>query len=148
MKKLNVAAAHGATTVIDLSQPRAMENLAETVKECTDGEGVHVVYDPVGGKVFANSLRATRWGAKVAIVGFASGIRSVADTVFISFESQMCGKSKPLRLSLFKYSWRCCDEAGLIVFYAFTSHTCVFVPNAPTTRTGLQFVPTTCSSKD
>ena len=39
----------------------------------TGGEGVDVVYDPVGGEVWERSLQSTAWGARVAIVGWASG---------------------------------------------------------------------------
>ncbi len=34
---------------------------------------MNVVYDPVGGDAFDASLRAVAWGARVIIIGFASG---------------------------------------------------------------------------
>ena len=46
----------------------------DAVKAATDGEGVDVVLDPVGGDVLDESLRCCkRWGARVLIVGFTSG---------------------------------------------------------------------------
>lgn len=36
-------------------------------------EGVHAAFDAVGGPIFDECVRATRWGGRVAIVGFASG---------------------------------------------------------------------------
>lgn len=47
--------------------------LKETVKELTGGEGVDVVYDPVGGELSEQALRATAWHGRYLVVGFASG---------------------------------------------------------------------------
>jgi NADPH2:quinone reductase len=47
--------------------------LKETVKELTGGKGVDVVYDPVGGELSEEALRATGWHGRYLIVGFASG---------------------------------------------------------------------------
>ena len=33
-----------------------------------------MVYDPVGGEVFENSLRCIAWGARVLVIGFTGGI--------------------------------------------------------------------------
>jgi NADPH:quinone reductase len=47
--------------------------LKETVKELTGGKGVDVVYDPVGGELSEQALRATAWHGRFLVVGFASG---------------------------------------------------------------------------
>lgn len=47
--------------------------LKETVKELTGGKGVDVVYDPVGGDLSEQALRATGWHGRYLVVGFASG---------------------------------------------------------------------------
>ncbi|MFV1962078.1 MAG: zinc-binding dehydrogenase, partial [Acidimicrobiia bacterium] len=39
----------------------------------TDGAGVDVVYDPVGGEMTELALRSTRWGGRLLIIGFATG---------------------------------------------------------------------------
>ena len=49
------------------------EPLNETVKELTGGKGVDVVYDPVGGELSEQALRATGWHGRYLVVGFASG---------------------------------------------------------------------------
>jgi NADPH:quinone reductase len=67
--KLKVAQEHGADHVINYSK----EDIRERVKAITSGRGVNVVYDPVGGDAFDASLRAVAWGARVIIIGFASG---------------------------------------------------------------------------
>lgn len=45
----------------------------EEVKDLTDGKGADVIYDPVGGDVFDQSIRCINWGGRLLIVGFASG---------------------------------------------------------------------------
>ncbi len=44
----------------------------DRVKELTDG-GADVIYDPVGGDVFDQSLRCINWEGRLLVVGFASG---------------------------------------------------------------------------
>jgi NADPH2:quinone reductase len=67
--KLVVAEAKGADALIDYRS----EDIRDRVLALTDGSGVDVVYDPVGGTAFEASLRCTRPGGRILIVGFASG---------------------------------------------------------------------------
>ncbi len=57
--------------------PEATVELApgfrDRVKAMTGGEGVDVVYDPVGGEVFEEAMRCLKPEARVLVVGFASG---------------------------------------------------------------------------
>jgi NADPH2:quinone reductase len=46
----------------------------DEVKELTGGKGVDVVFDPVGGAVFEESVRCINWNARLIIVGFLAGI--------------------------------------------------------------------------
>ena len=39
--------------------------------------GVDVVFDPVGGKLFADALKCVRWGAHILVIGFAGGIPKI-----------------------------------------------------------------------
>ena len=68
-EKRDIARAAGADWVLD----SAAQDLREQVKEITGGRGVDVVYDPVGGELFDQSLRCTAQGGRILIVGFASG---------------------------------------------------------------------------
>ncbi len=68
-EKLAVAAAAGADHLID---SRA-DDLRDRVKAATGGRGADVVYDPVGGRLFEESMRATALGGRILVVGFASG---------------------------------------------------------------------------
>tara|TARA_Y100000590_G_scaffold213192_1_gene241514 strand:+ start:7663 stop:8664 length:1002 start_codon:yes stop_codon:yes gene_type:complete len=45
----------------------------EEVKSLTNGKGADVIYDPVGGDVFDESIRCINWGGRILIVGFTSG---------------------------------------------------------------------------
>ena len=67
--KLEVAASRGAEQGIDYSK----EDLRVRVKEITDGEGVDVVFDPVGGAQWEAAFRSLAWGGRHLIVGFAGG---------------------------------------------------------------------------
>lgn len=68
-EKRKVAAAAGADHTLDARDP----DLKDKVKALTGGDGVDVVYDPVGGALFDASLRCTRQGGRILIIGFASG---------------------------------------------------------------------------
>ena len=61
--------AAGAAHVLDPADPE----LAAKVKALTDGKGVDVVFDPVGGDLALTATRAIAWGGRYLIVGFASG---------------------------------------------------------------------------
>lgn len=67
--KMEIAKRAGCHHVIDLSK----QPLINSVMELTDNRGADVVYDPVGGDVFDQSLRCTAWNGRVLVVGFASG---------------------------------------------------------------------------
>jgi NADPH2:quinone reductase len=49
------------------------EDLREAIKTLTDGKGVDVVYDPVGGDLAEPALRSVGWRGRYLIIGFASG---------------------------------------------------------------------------
>ena len=57
----------------DLTLNYETEDLKTRIKELTDGKGVDVVYDPVGGKFTESGLRGMAWKGRYLIVGFANG---------------------------------------------------------------------------
>lgn len=69
-EKLKAARAAGADELVNYSE----QSLKDRVKELTGGSGADVVYDPVGGELFEQALRATAWQGRALVVGFASGI--------------------------------------------------------------------------
>jgi NADPH2:quinone reductase len=71
--KAALVRANGAEATVDLAAPGLRNALREQVHALTDGRGVDVVMDMVGGDVFDAALRAIAYGGRIAIVGFASG---------------------------------------------------------------------------
>ncbi|MET0808345.1 MAG: NADPH:quinone oxidoreductase family protein, partial [Pseudoxanthomonas sp.] len=67
--KLAAARAAGADETIDYSS----EDLRERIKAITEGRGVDVVYDPVGGELAEPALRSVGWRGRYLVVGFAAG---------------------------------------------------------------------------
>lgn len=74
-EKLKVVAAAGADHVLS-SAP----GFRDAVKELTGGNGVDLVYDPVGGDVFDESVRCLAWEGRIIVVGFVSGRAALAKT--------------------------------------------------------------------
>ena len=72
-EKAALVRANGAEATVDLAAPDLRESLRQQVHALTDGRGVDVVMDMVGGDVFDAALRAIAYGGRIAIVGFASG---------------------------------------------------------------------------
>jgi NADPH:quinone reductase len=68
-EKLDVCIQHGADEVIDYST----EDLKTRIKDLTGGNGVDVVYDPVGGEYAEPALRGIAWDGRYLVVGFAAG---------------------------------------------------------------------------
>jgi NADPH:quinone reductase len=69
-EKLAVAQAKGADHLV--LYPR--EPFRDAVKRITEGRGVDVVFDPVGGEIFENSVRCIAWGARLLVIGFTGGV--------------------------------------------------------------------------
>jgi NADPH2:quinone reductase len=67
----------GADVAIDY---RA-DDFAAAVLEATDGRGVDLVFDGVGGEVTAASTRCTARGGRILMIGFASGIEAEDEAI-------------------------------------------------------------------
>ncbi len=68
-EKLAVCRDHGADATINY----ASEDLRERIKALTDGKGVDVVYDAVGGAYTEPAFRSIAWRGRLLVVGFAAG---------------------------------------------------------------------------
>jgi len=55
----------------------------DKVMELTGGRGVDVVYDPVNGPTFDESLRCLAWGGRILILGFLGGAPALARTNYL-----------------------------------------------------------------
>jgi NADPH2:quinone reductase len=67
--KLAFAREHGADEAINYGE----DDLKEGLRRVTDGRGVDVVYDPVGGAYAEAALRSIAWGGRFLVIGFAAG---------------------------------------------------------------------------
>jgi NADPH2:quinone reductase len=67
--KLAVCREHGADDTINY----ARDDLRERIKALTDGRGVDVIVDPVGGAYTEPALRSIAWRGRLLVVGFAAG---------------------------------------------------------------------------
>jgi NADPH:quinone reductase len=67
-EKCAVADQLGADHVIDY----AVDDLHERVMHLTDGAGVDVAFDPVGGALFDQARRCVGWNGRYLVVGFAA----------------------------------------------------------------------------
>ncbi len=68
-EKLEVCRNLGADETINYSET----DLKLAIKELTDGKGVDVVYDPIGGDYSEAAIRGMAWNGRYLVIGFASG---------------------------------------------------------------------------
>ena len=66
--KLAKVKAYGADHVLNTSG-----GFRQQVKDLTDGRGADVIYDPVGGDVFDESVRCIAFDGRLLVIGFTSG---------------------------------------------------------------------------
>lgn len=68
-KKLDFCNQHGADHLINYTTA----DLRAAIKEITDGKGVDVAYDPVGGDYSELVIRSLAWGGRFLVIGFTAG---------------------------------------------------------------------------
>ena len=68
-EKLALAAERGADHIINYTD----DELRVEIRKLTDGKGVDVVYDPVGGDLAQAAMRSMAWCGRFLVIGFASG---------------------------------------------------------------------------
>lgn len=71
--KRALAKEHGADHTIDLAADDLRESLRQQVFAATDGRGVDICLDPIGGDVFDASLRALAFAGRIITIGYVSG---------------------------------------------------------------------------
>ena len=67
--KLALAREHGAQEEVDYSA----QDVRAALRKLTDGRGVDVLYDTVGGELAEPALRSMAWEGRYLVVGFAGG---------------------------------------------------------------------------
>lgn len=78
-EKLALARTHGAAHLVNTRG----EDIRARVKALTDGRGADVVFDPVGGDIFDESMRCIAWRGRLLVIGFTSGRIAEARTNLI-----------------------------------------------------------------
>jgi NADPH2:quinone reductase len=74
-EKLRVCRKLGADHTLD-----ARQGFRDRVRELTGGRGADVIFDPVGGDVFDESMRCVAPFGRILVVGFAGGRAALAKT--------------------------------------------------------------------
>lgn len=85
--KLDLCRQRGADETINY----ATENLKDRAKELTDGKGVDMVYDGVGGDYAESALRAIGWEGRFLVIGFTAGIPSIPLNLTLLKSCQIVG---------------------------------------------------------
>jgi NADPH2:quinone reductase len=67
--KLEACRQAGADALVNYASAK----IRDAVKAFTGGEGVDLVYDPVGGSYSEEALRCLRWRGRLLVIGFAAG---------------------------------------------------------------------------
>jgi len=71
--KEDIVRTAGADAIVDLSAPDLHDSLRAQVFALTDGKGVDIIVDMLGGDVFDAAVRALAWCGRLIVIGFASG---------------------------------------------------------------------------
>ncbi len=87
VEKLELCRQRGADETIDYS----IDDLKTRAKALTDGHGVDVVYDCVGGERAEQALRAIAWEGRFLVIGFAAGIPSIPLNLALLKSCQIVG---------------------------------------------------------
>jgi NADPH2:quinone reductase len=77
-EKRSVCRAEGADHAITYTG-----GFRDKVMELTGGRGVDIIYDPVNGPIFEESLRCLAWGGRILILGFLGGPPAAARTNYL-----------------------------------------------------------------
>ncbi len=116
-EKLAVAKGRGADHTIRYGS----EPFRDVVKQITGGRGADVVFDPVGGPIFEESLRCIAWGARLLVIGFTGGVGMAATNLVLIKGASVLGvrageavrRDPALGVARQTALWRLADE-GLI----------------------------------
>lgn len=87
-EKLALCREYGADETINY----AKEDLRQRIKDLTNGQGVDVVYDPVGGSMTETAVRGLALNGRLLVIGFAAGdIPKIALNLLLLKQSALIG---------------------------------------------------------
>ena len=81
--KVDAARAFGADHVIEYRS----QDIAEGVREVTEGRGADAIYDPVGGEAFESAKQCIAHEGRILAIGFASGSWGQSDTSHLVYNN-------------------------------------------------------------
>jgi len=99
-EKLAAARERGADDLVNY----ATEKLTDRVLALTDGKGVDVCFDPIGGELGDAALSSLGWGGRLLLIGFVGGVQQIpANRLLVKNRSA-------LGCSLRYYRWHAPDK--------------------------------------
>jgi NADPH2:quinone reductase len=69
----DMVTAAGANHIVDAAMDDLRDGLRAQVNDMTDGHGVDIVIDPVGGDLQGAALRTLAWCGRLIVIGFVAG---------------------------------------------------------------------------
>jgi NADPH2:quinone reductase len=94
-QRLAAARSRGADEVVNYGTG----DLKAQVAALTDGKGVDVCFDPVGGRLFDAALSSLAWGGRILLVGFVGGIPQIpANRLLVKHRSALGSSLRYFRL--------------------------------------------------
>lgn len=112
-EKRAIAKENGADAVVNIMGDDIKETLRKEVFAATDGYGVDVVLDPVGGDVFTAALRAMAFAGRIVCIGFVAGIPTARPNYFNVKNLTMAGMALDLH---FKHKPQVIQAAAADIF--------------------------------
>lgn len=72
-QKCELCRSIGADATINYSKDTPQGSFRDVIKQLTDGKGLDVVYDPVGGDFAEPAFRSMAWRGRYLVIGFTAG---------------------------------------------------------------------------
>lgn len=95
-EKLAFAKSSGADELVDYRTA----NLKDRVMDLTDGKGVDVCFDPIGGPLCDQALSCLDWGGRILHLGFVGGFQSIpANRLLVKNRSSIGCSARHFRLN-------------------------------------------------
>jgi NADPH2:quinone reductase len=116
-EKRALAKKNGADAVIDLAADDLKDALRDQVFAVTDGYGIDVVLDPLGGDVFDAAIRAMAFAGRIVCIGFVAGIPKAARPNYFNVKNlTMAGMALDLH---FRHKPEVIDAAAADIFQMY-----------------------------
>jgi NADPH:quinone reductase len=116
-EKRAIALANGADAVCGTMGDDFSDTMRKEVFAATDGYGVDIALDPIGGDVFAAAIRTLAFGGRIVCIGFVAGIPTAKAGYFNVKNLSMVGMALDLH---FRHKPQVIKAAAADVFDLYT----------------------------